>query len=141
MAEFDYKQYIYAQIFCYSTLFEGMDRVELQSKLHETLIVGTEDTSIMAFMDEIIKKQQDGTIIHIPEVFNDPKNKMTPAEIIFGEIVRELLTTCSMTFFSAGVRNYLIDFMLTCEFEVPKSQLLLIVAHIVCICIILPSED
>ena len=74
--------------------------------------------SVSEYMQLINKKQRNGQIHHIPP---NKGNYLAPSQIVFAEITREFISSQGFGFYEDQTRNYLIDFMLTCQFELPRS--------------------
>ena len=55
--------------------------------------------------------------------------------MVFAEVIREFISSLGFGFYEDQSRNYLIDFMITCQFELPRSQLLFIMRHVICLTI------
>ena len=111
---------------------------KLQSLVSDKQEDSEEDSSVTEYMKLIGKKQHNGQIQHIPP---NRGNYLAPAQIVFSEIVRELVTSLGFGFYDDSIRNYLIDFMITCQFPLPRSQLLFILMHVICICLAYKDES
>ena len=64
------------------------------------------DAKLDAYAISINSKEELGLIMHLPR----PRHRLFKAELVFSEIVRELvIDRCMFTLIDSAVRNYIID--------------------------------
>ena len=141
LEENTYRKYVRSQLNCFVAILSYTEQTTLFEKSKEQLIDGSSndilESFIVTFMKQVSKKQRSGQIQHIPP---NKGNYLSPAQIVFAEVMRELITSLGFGFFDDSIRNYLIDYMVTCQFELPRSQLLFILALSICICLTFKEE-